>query len=281
MPLFLQSLPLSLKTLWRYLFLLPFLTALTIAVTLVAGFIPIVGLIVPGVMSVLCTLAGLRCALNARGHDSDLDLGKLVRASFWYFVLGIGVGIIFAVLAAGLGQVLDLAGGAEESSGLGSILGLGTVVLALAAFLLAGALAVPMTAAAATATIRGSQSDLFWGFGAGLVSLAIVALVGFLGNVVMFFLFHQAIGLYVFLQGDVVALAKSYFSLPQLEIVIPITILSIVFSVWTTCWFFATAVLAWEREKGTQTAQLRAAPHPPRLPAEDLRALRESRMRDR
>ncbi len=128
MPLFLQSLPLSLKTLWRYLFLLPFLTALTIAVTLVAGFIPIVGLIVPGVMSVLCTLAGLRCALNARGDDSDLELGKLVRASFWYFVLGIGVGIIFAVLAAGLGQVLDLAGGAEEGSGLGSILGLGTLV---------------------------------------------------------------------------------------------------------------------------------------------------------
>jgi hypothetical protein len=284
MPLFLQALPLSLKTFWRYLFLLPFLTALTIAVTLAAGFIPIIGLIVPGIMSVLCTLAGLRCALKARGHDSDLDLGKLVRASFWYFVLGIVVGLAVTLLIAGLGMVAALAdgGGAASQPGDsaigGSVVAIGGLAAALAYLLLMCAMAVPMTAAAATATIRGTQSDIFWGFGSGVVSLAVVSVLGFLGNAALFLAFHQAIGLFVILQSDVSDLVQSFLALPHLEIVIPVTIGSISFAIWTTCWFFATAVLAWEREKG-QTAQMRQAALAPRVSAEDLRALREARMR--
>lgn len=287
MPLFLQALPLSLKTLWRYLFLLPFLTALTIAVTLAAALIPIIGLIVPGVMSVLCTLAGLRCALKAAGHDSDLDLGKLVRASFWYFVLGIVVGLVVTALIVGLGMVAALTdgGGAAAQSNDspigGGILAIGGLATVLAYLLLMCAMAVPMTAAAATATIRGTQSDIFWGFGSGVISLAIVSVLGFLGNAAIFLAFHQVIGLFVILESDVSDLGQTFLALPHLEIVIPVMIGSILFAIWTTCWFFATAVLAWEREKAGHTAQVRQAASAPRVSAEDLRALRESRMRDR
>ncbi len=283
MPLFLQALPLSFKTLWRYLFLLPFLTALTAAATLVTGFIPIIGLIVPGVMSVLCTLAGLRCALNARGHDGEVDLGKLVRASFGYFVLGIVVSLVMAVPVVGLGLVASLTdsgtvgpSSGESGFGIGEI---GVLVLALASLLFMCAMAVPMTAAAATATVRGSQSDLFWGFGSGTVSLAIVWVLCSIGCALLFFAFHEMVAMFVILQSDVSELVKLFLGLQHKEIVIPFMIGSILFVVWTSCWFFATAVLGWEREKRKQTAQVRKAAHVPRVSADDLRALRESRMR--
>jgi hypothetical protein len=158
---------------------------------------------------------------------------------------------------------------------------LGGLAAVLAYVLLICAVAVPMTAAAATATIRGTQSDLFWGFGAGVISLAIVTVLGFLGNAALFLGFHQAIGLFVILQSDVSDLVQTFLALPHLEIVIPVAIGSILFALWTTCWFFATAVLAWERAKARQTAQVRTPAPTSRVSAEDLRALRESRMRDR
>jgi hypothetical protein len=283
MPLFLKALPLSLKTLWRYLFLLPFLTALTIAVTYVAAYIPIIGLIVPGVMSVLCTLAGLRCALNAYGHDSDLDLGKLIRASFWYFVLGIVIGLVATVLVAGLGQVASLTGSGNVGPGSGDgsfgMLEIGVLVLALVGLLFMSAMAVPMTAAAATATVRGSQSDLFWGFGSGTVSIAIVWVLGTIGCALLFFAFHEVVAVFVILQGDVSELTRIFLALPHKEVVIPVMIGSLLFVVWTTCWFFATSVLAWDRTRTQQVAKVRKVVAAPRMSAEDLRALREARMR--
>lgn len=282
MPLFLKSLPLSLKTLWRYLFLLPFLTAFTTAATYAAAFIPIIGLIVPGVMSVLCTLAGLRCALNAYGHDSDLDLGKLIRASFGYFVLGIVISVFLFVLTAALAQVASLTGSGtvgpgSRDTGFG-LPEISMLLLFLCALLFMAAMAVPMTAAAATATVRGSQSDLFWGFGAGTISLAIVWVLGSIGCAVLFFAFHQWVAWFVILQSDVSDLVQRFLALPHKEIVIPVMGGSILFVVWTTCWFFATAVLAWDRARTRQVARVRKPVDVPRVSSEELRALRKARM---
>jgi hypothetical protein len=283
MPLFLQALPLSLKTLWRYLLLLPFLTALTAAVTLVAAFIPIIGFIVPGVMTVLCTLAGLRCALSARGHASDLDLGKLIRASFWYFVLGIVAGLVLAVLIAGLGMVTALAdGGGPAANATGSsAAALATLALGLLYLFVTCGMAVPMTAAAATATTRGMQSDLFWGFGSGMVSLAIVAVLGFLVNGALFVLFHDAIAIYVILQGNIAELAQRVGELPNPELAIALMIGSLVFTVWMACWFFATSVLAWERAQANLSTTRLKAVTIPRVSSEDLRAPDQPRRVDR
>jgi hypothetical protein len=286
MPLFLQALPLSLKTFWRYLLLLPVLTAMTIAVALVASYIPIIGFIVPGVMSVLCTLAGLRCALVAHGHDSEFDLGKLLHASFGYFLLGIVGALIAAVLFASLGQLSvlttgEVVGPASTSNSASGIAGIAVLIVTFASVLFMCALAVPMTAAAATATTRGVQSDLFWGFGSGIVSLAIVSALGVLGNAAIVILFPETWMLAVLMFVEISQLAARLREIPHPEIFYPLAIGSLLFPVWTTSWFFATAVLAWESAKTKEAKLVRKTTEVARVSTDDLRALRESRMPDR
>ncbi len=74
MPIFIQALPLSLKTFWRYLILLPFLGIAALFLSLFS-IIPILGWFVPGMVAVWLSVMGLRSALLARGHVAPLDGG--------------------------------------------------------------------------------------------------------------------------------------------------------------------------------------------------------------
>ena len=76
MPLFLRSLPLSLKTFWRYLILLPFLGILALLLSLLS-IVPVLGLLVPAAVSAYLVIAGLRCALAAHDRGDVLDIGRL------------------------------------------------------------------------------------------------------------------------------------------------------------------------------------------------------------
>ncbi len=53
---------------------------------------------------------------------------------------------------------------------------------------------------------------------------------------------------------------------------------SVLFSLWGTCWFSATAVLAWDRRHAKLQAGKVEVVSVPRVSADDLRALREARM---
>jgi len=78
LPLLIQALPLSLKTFWRYLLVLPLL-AIVPLVLLLVGFIPLIGIIAPGVAYAFCIMIGLRSALVARGHTPQADFGQMLR----------------------------------------------------------------------------------------------------------------------------------------------------------------------------------------------------------
>ncbi len=285
MPLFLQALPLSFKTFWRYLILLPFLAIGAFVVSL-AGFIPILGLIVPGTVSAGLVIIGLRCALAARGHGNELDLGRLLTASLIFCVINIVADLLLTAVHWAMAWGADQAG--LEIDPIGLLVGLLGLSYYWAAILLAllspsalvvAALAVPMTAAAASATPRGREADVFFGLGTGLLGLMIVMAVWLFGGHI-FSVFGEiwttfgllATALWAWFQDE---------GLPWKLSLDPWTALfSTLFMTWASSWFFATAVLTWERAVERGKADQAARFDANRVSADDIRSLRKKRMRD-
>ena len=283
MPIFIQALPLSFATFWRYLLLLPFLALFAFIISL-ASIIPIIGWIVPGTVSAGLTIIGLRCALAARGHANLIDTSKLLNVSVAFCLIIIAAGLFLDGIHWFMWMGLNQAG--IEIDPLGLFVGLlglsyywSAVLLALLSptALVAAALAVPMTSAAFSATPKGRDMQLAYGFGSGVVGLMIVMAVWlFAGHIFSFFgeiwttFGLIASALWAWYQNEPLPWSLSIDPWTAFASTISMT--------WASSWFFATAVLSWERKVQRSSALQdahRAANH---VSTEDIRALRERRM---
>lgn len=281
MPLFLQALPLSLKTFWRYLAVLPILGIIALLL-LLASVIPGIGYFVPGTVYAFCILTGLRCALVARGHKVDPEFGQMLRAGLVFCLMTIAATYLIehlsVFLSAGIVMIyraLDVtwAGGASVWLWVGS----GFSLYFFLMLLWGAALAVPMTAAVADGDARGTGVNPFQTLGKGMLGLGLISLVWTVGGS-----FWSIFGEVATMLALVVSTIHAVFNAedPAWDwSVSPLSLLgATLWMTWASSWFFSAAVLYWERSMARRTSTMTSAP---RHTAEDLRALREGRMRDR
>jgi hypothetical protein len=138
-------------------------------------------------------------------------------------------------------------------------------------------MAVPTAALANAATNHSRDPGVIYGFGRGFFSV-LVAWVVWTGA---FF----ALGFFVVIVESITTGVQLLFSglvpIPETEIkpiqTVPLVMAS-AFLLWGPCWIGATAVLAWERTVQRNEAERTKTVEVSRISADDLRALRESRM---
>jgi hypothetical protein len=281
MPLFLQALPLSLKTFWRYLAILPILGIVALLLSL-ASVIPVIGVVVPGTVYAYCLMTGLRCALAARGHTTDPGFGHLLRAGVIFCLLTMLATFFFQLIAllvpVGLSHAFGWLDGLVDDDP--RILGLAGGVfglLILFTMLWTSALAVPMTAAVAGTQRRSTGLNPFDGIGTGMLALTLISLIWMIGGsffsifgevATVFFLLFETIRAVINAEDPAWDWSLSPFSLLG----------GTLWMAWASSWFFSTAVLYWERANDRRTAKARAAIEATRVSGDDLRALREARM---
>ena len=283
MSLFLRALPLSFQTYWRYLILLPFLAIAAFVLSVIGSFIPFVSYLVPAAVSAYLVLMGLRCALVARGHYNRPSNKQLLFASFVYGILNIVatylVTIITGVVMRRDMNVITESGPViHDNNLLPHIFGLVSIYLILTS-VFASAIAVPMTEAA-SAHPRGPDNGYFFGFGTGIFSLFVVMLVwAFGGQFLAFFgevrtLFLMIItALNAALQGEDIPWKWNFGTAYLLG--------GTLFMAWASSWFFATAVLAWEKAGQRKKQDRKDAIEAQRISSDDLRALRKARQQGR
>jgi hypothetical protein len=281
MPLFLQALPLSLKTFWRYLAVLPVLGVIA-CLLLLASFVPILGMVVPGTVYAYCVMTGLRCALAARGHTTDPGFGHMLRAGLVFFLLSSIAGYIISFLAGSLsaGIVMLLRDLDMGSQGEGSLwLWLGSTLGLLIIFMMlwSAALAVPMIAAVAGNGRRSTGLNPFDGFGTGMFGLTLISIVWMIGGN-LFSLFGEVATMLALLFETIRAVINAEDPAWDWS-VSPFSLLGgTLYMTWASSWFFSAAVLYWERATDRRAASARARIEANRVSADDLRALREARM---
>lgn len=286
MPIFIRSLPLSLKTFWRYLILLPFLGIGAFFLSLFSV-IPFVGFLVPGMVGVWLTVMGLRCALLARGYVRPIDAGAVLTVCLYFSVIFIGVGVILNAIMWVIPWALTQAG--VELDPLGLFVGLfgvspywsGLLLAILAPIAFANAaFAVPLTAAAASTGARGWDHRAFAGFGRGAIGLSIVMAVWmFSGH--LFSFFGEIWTVFGLILSVFWALAEGE-SLPFQTDLAPWTVLrGTLIMAWASSWYFATAVLTWEHYADLVPIHERIRTTDRMATSDAMRALRQSRMQDR
>lgn len=280
MPLFLQALPLSLKTFWRYLAILPILGVVAILM-LLASLIPVIGYFVPGTVAAYCLMTGLLCALAARGHPVDADFGQMVRAGLVFCVMNIVAAFVLNYVAEILvvAIVLALRGlglGAEGGSALWYLLGGKGTIYPLLLLLWSAALAVPMTFAVAASGRRGSGIYPFEGIGKGMISLSLISIVWMIGGS-LFSIFGEVATILALLFETIRAVIASEDPAWDWSIS-PFSLLGgTLWMTWASSWFFSTAVLYWERAVDRRKTAALARVEALRVSSQDLRALRLAR----
>ncbi len=285
MPLLVQSLPLSLQTFWRYLLALPFLAIFAILIAIVGSIFPLLNLLVPGTISAFFIIMGLRCALAARGHDNVPDYGTLLRSSVVFCVLNIVayhvIGTVIGAIAAAFRWAVLAGGAVEPSTGwlaFGPYWIATLLMFAVAYAVYASAIAVPMTAAAATGSRSGPDRGIFFSMGTGWFSLSLIMVVWLLvGNIFTIFgevwlMFAMVFSsLSALLTGDEIPWNWSFDRTTLMG--------RTLFMTWASAWFYATAVLAWEQASARRDEAHTMSVAANRVSADSLRALREERLR--
>ena len=183
--------------------------------------------------------------------------------------LGIGTGLIWL----GIGAAIDVPGFED----IPFAPGLTVAIFILLNSLYYCAMAVPMTAVAAAASEGARDPGAFFGFGTGIISLVVAWVAWFSGLILLGFIWvlieTAATGTQLLLSeafGTVVEDAK-----PINWVMFAVSVLYVL---WGTCWFSATAVLAWDRLLQSRAANRVEVVAVARVSGDDLRALRESRM---
>lgn len=105
MPLFIRALPLSLGTLWHYVFLLPFVVIVCVPF-LMLTFLPLIGFMVSSAIGTFSTFAGYRCAITAFGSGNEPSFTKLVMSSLSLGFLNTLAGIVILLISLGVGTGL-------------------------------------------------------------------------------------------------------------------------------------------------------------------------------
>jgi hypothetical protein len=280
-PLFLRSLPLSVTTLWHYVFLSPLVLIVCIPFLLLT-ILPLVGWIVSSAILTFISFAGFRCAITALGHGNQPSFGKLVRSSLLLGVINSLAGVLFLFLAWTVATGLERLGIVPDMAVPGLqipyVTGFAAVLYLTFAALFYCAMAVPMTALAAAATERGRDPGPFWGFGRGLFNLVIVWGLWLAGFFYLGFFVSLVEGVAVGVETAV----NRALGLPageEIDVNWWFFGLSVIYFLWGTCWFCATAALAWDRVQQRAATGRVVEVEVARVSAEDLRSLREARMR--
>lgn len=280
MPIILQALPLSLQTFWRYLLILPLLAVVAV-VLLLAAFIPLLGLIVPGMVYAYCMMTGLRCALVARGHESDPGFGHMLRAGAIFALLTLVITLMIEQVAyflpLGAFDLLGLPGGmVDDETQMQPFNAAFYGLFSLLLLLWISALAVPMTAIVASPRRRSGGLHLFTGIGRGIFGLTVISLVGLAGG--MLFSVFNGLATLVLIVVDTI-FAAALPDEPTLDWSLSLWSLlpGILWTTWASSWFFSAAVLHWEDTVQRREAAALNAAEASRLPVEDVRALRLAR----
>lgn len=280
MPLILQALPLSLKTFWRYLAILPILGIIA-ALLLLASVIPVLGLVVPGTVYAYCIMTGLRCALSARGHASDPGFGYMLWAGLLFFGLTFVATLVIQALTGLLSVVLPQALGwldglVDDDPRILAVVGGAFGLFTLFMLLWSAALAVPMTAAVAGVNRQSGRMNPLQGFGKGIFGLTVISIVWIIGGsffsifgevATMFFLLIETIRAVIAAEDPAWNWSISPWSLLG----------GTLWMTWASSWFFSAAVLYWEDSVQRQALAARARVEAARVSSEDLRALRLAR----
>jgi hypothetical protein len=134
-----------------------------------------------------------------------------------------------------------------------------------------------MVGAAYAASPKGGDINYFSGFGKGMFSLLLVMVVWLFGGH-MFSIFGEVwtvFGMIAFAIWDIVRGEPLTWELMP---AVPFVLGGVLVMTWASSWFFATAVLAWEDVVSRQMADVERQRNAGRPTAEDIRALRQSRM---
>jgi len=281
MPLFLRALPLSIGTLWHYVFLFPLVVIVSIPFLLLT-IIPILGLPVAMTIATFLSFAGYRCALAANGQGNEPSFGKLMKASFVFGLINLLGSMALFALSYGIGLGLERLGIGQnvtvpEGMEIPYATGLAGVIYLVLSSLFFCAVAVPMTAAAHAATSKGRDPGPLYGFGTGLFSLAVCWALWMVGLIYLGFLASigeaMAYGIHVLISSTFGVTVDLDYEMAWATLAI-----SVLYLLWGTCWFAATAVLAWDRKR-TRAAEAKVEDVAiPRVSVDELRALREARM---
>lgn len=269
-------------TLWHYIFVLPILLVMSIPFVFLS-LIPILGMVFSTGLTAFYSIIIYRCALTAHGLGNEPDIVKLVKSSLALGFMYVFASLMILIVAAAFAIVLSWFGIGETAELPGTTSPIPWVPAS--AFLLYLALlicfqcamAVPTAALAHAATTHSRDPGVIYGFGRGFFPVLvawIVSTIAFFGlGFFTVILESIATGVQLMLSGLV--------KVPEAEIK-PIRVGPLVgacaFLLWGPCWIGATAVLAWERtvkrneEERTRTVEIS------RVTADELRALRESRM---
>jgi hypothetical protein len=281
LPLLLRSLPLSFGTLWHYIFVLPI--AILFALPLmVLTFIPLLGALISVTIFTFISVLGYRCALAAYGKGNEPAVDKLVKSSMFFGVINTVVGLLLAFLSAGVVIMLTKIGidgdvAAPWGNAIPAVPSLAVIGFFLVNGLYNCAIAVPMATAAVEATPSGRSADPAFGIGRGMFSLALIWILWLVGiyysGLIQFvieqvtYLIYETIGQYITLTP---------IEVPQYNVLWLIA--STLFLLWGTCWYYATAVIAWSDEVAARDANRVVTREVSRMSAEELRAWREARM---
>lgn len=282
MPLFLRSLPLSVMTLWHYIFVLPIVVVMSIPFVFLS-MIPVLGIVFSTGLTAFYTIIVYRCALTAYGVGNEPDIVKLVKSSLALGFMYVFASLMILIVAMALAIVLGWFGIGENAELPGTKnpipWGPASAFLVYLALLIGfqAAMAVPTAALAHAATNHGRDPGVIYGFGQGFFS----ALTAWAIWVTGFFM----LGLFTVLVEAVTTGLQLMFSdllkISTTEIKpirwVPLSA-AIAYVLWGPCWFGATAVLAWDRTRNRYEAERVKTVEVARVSADDLRALRESRM---
>lgn len=280
-PLFIRALPLSLGTLWHFVFLFPLVLAVSLPF-LIVTIIPVISLPVVWAVMTFISFAGYRCALAAFGKGNEPSFIKLVKSSLIMGILVALSSLFMLALSAAIGTALGMVGIGEGFSAptgvdipyAAGVTGLIYMVLTSLFYI---CMAVPMTAVAHAATPRGRDADPFFGFGAGFFSLLIAWGLWFAGFVYLGFLQDLTETMAYWIALAVQQIIGIPVETPYAVDYVTMAIV-VLYLMWGTCWYSAVAVLAWDRKISRSKRDKVEAATVPRVSAEDLRALREARM---
>lgn len=281
MPLFVRSLPLSLVTLWHYIFVLPIVLIFALPLS-VLTLLPVIGIVISITIFTFFAVMGHRCALAAFGKGNEPDIVKLVKASMFFGGLNTVVALLLGFLSFGVVMILIRLGiDGDIDAPWGDYFVLVPSLAVVGFFLVNGlyncAIAVPMVATAFEATGNGRSADPVFGIGRGMFSLALIWMLWLFG------IYYS--GLIEFTMFELLRILTEVTGLPLSDRVIVLPERNIPWLVgawlvlfWGTCWYYATAVIAWDDEVQRREAERTKVVEVARVSAEELRQLREARM---
>jgi hypothetical protein len=238
-------------------------------------------------VSIWLSIAGIRCALFARGHTQPISAGTVLTVCLYYSVIFLVVGFFLNLLMVAIVWTVTQAGLVIDPLGLFvGVFGVSPYWSAILIGFLApvaittAAFAVPLTAAAASTGRGGWDYRAFAGLGRGAISLSIVMAVWmFSGHMFSFF---GEIWTFLGLMIGVLMALSAGESLPFQTDFAPWTALrGTLIMAWASSWYFATAVLTWEDYVADKEAQRVAHAAVPKVSTDSIRSLRQARMRRR